>query len=93
MVKMGGLSLKQKPIKLVVTLFLALIVSASITFPLKVSAQNDGYYDKSYAWNYKGQYWTWNLSIPVDLYDAYVNGFPFITNSRWARRLRLLHHN
>ena len=35
MVKMGGLSLKQKPIKLVVTLFLTLIVIASITFPLK----------------------------------------------------------
>ena len=71
MAKMGGLSLKQKPIKLIVILFLALIVFVSLIFPLKALAQTDDYYDKSYAWDYKGQHWTWNLSIPVNLYDAY----------------------
>jgi len=71
MVKMDGLSLKQKPTKLTVIVILMLSLSASITFPLEAAAQTDGYYDKSFAWDYNGQHWTWNLSIPVDLYNAY----------------------
>jgi hypothetical protein len=71
MVKMGGLSLKQKPIKLLISIMLALIISAPIVLPCQVSAQTDGNYNKSFAWDYNGQHWTWNLSIPVDLYNAY----------------------
>ncbi len=42
-----------------------------MTFPLKATAQTGDYYDKSFDWDYNGQHWTWNLSIPVDLYNAY----------------------
>ncbi|MGE5575335.1 MAG: hypothetical protein ACM3UL_04295 [Ignavibacteria bacterium] len=71
MVKMIGLSQKQKQIRLTVIVIFVLMLSASITFPLKAEAQTGGYYDKSYAWEYKGQHWTWNLSIPIELYNAY----------------------
>ena len=93
MVKMGGLSLKQKPIKLTIMIILVLTLSASITFPLEAAAQTDGYYDKSFAWDYNGQHWTWNLSIPVDLYNAYKSVPSFHSNKRWTGRLRFLHHN
>ncbi len=39
--------------------------------PQKAAAQTNGYYDKYFQWDYNGQHWTWNLSIPVDLYNAY----------------------
>lgn len=31
----------------------------------------ENYFDKSFKWNYGGLEWTWNLSIPQSLYDAY----------------------
>jgi hypothetical protein len=34
-------------------------------------AQTGDYYNKHFAWDYDGRHWTWNLSIPVALYDAY----------------------
>ena len=68
---MSGLSLKQKPIRLLISIALALIISAPIVFPHQAAAQTNGYYDKSFAWDYNGKHWTWNLSIPVDLYNAY----------------------
>jgi hypothetical protein len=71
MVKMGRLWLKHKPIKLFIFIILALIISAPIVLPHKATAQTDGTYDKSFAWNYNGKYWTWNLSIPQNLYDSY----------------------
>ena len=71
MVKMGGLSLKHKPIRLLIIITLALIISAPIVLPHQAAAQTNGYYDKSFAWDYNGHHWTWNLSIPVDLYNAY----------------------
>ena len=30
------------------------------------------YYSRSFSWNYGGNTWAWNLSIPVALYDAYA---------------------
>lgn len=71
MVKMGRLSLKQKPIKLLIILTLAIIISAPIVLPHQAAAQTNGTYEKSFAWNYNGKYWTWNLSIPQNLYDSY----------------------
>ncbi len=46
-------------------------MSAFIILPDKAAAQTDETYDKSFAWNYNGKYWTWNLSIPQSLYDTY----------------------
>ncbi len=54
-----------------VILALGLIVSSSLCMvPQRVAAQ-DQYYNKSFAWDYEGRHWTWNLSIPMALYDAY----------------------
>ncbi|MDR0372049.1 MAG: zinc ribbon domain-containing protein [Nitrososphaerota archaeon] len=40
--------------------------------PQRVAAQTSSqYYERSFEWDYDGQHWTWNLSIPVALYDAY----------------------
>ena len=80
---------------------MALLVSISIIFPLKASAQTEGYYDESFAWDYNGKHWTWNLSIPVDLYNAYKSvptstrtsdgpaGYGFCTSTRDAYVLSL----
>jgi len=35
-----------------------------------VKAQGD-YYDVNFEWDYGGKHWTWNLSIPKSLYEAY----------------------
>jgi hypothetical protein len=71
MVKMGRLLLSHKPIKLLIILTLAFTILASIVLPHQAAAQTNGIYDKSFAWNYNGKYWTWNLSIPQNLYDSY----------------------
>ena len=71
MVRMNGRSQKQKPIKLLIIVALALIITVPMVLPHQVAAQTGGYYDKSFAWDYKGKHWTWNLSIPVELYNAY----------------------
>ena len=81
MVKMSSLSLKQKPIKLLIIITLALIISAPIILPRQVAAQNSEYYNKSFAWDYNGKHWTWNLSIPKDLYNAYKS-VPVSTRTR-----------
>ena len=73
MVKIGRLWLKQKPIKLLILITLAFIILAPIVLPHQAAAQTNGTYEKSFAWNYNGKYWTWNLSIPQSLYDSYKN--------------------
>ncbi len=63
-----------KSAKLLIIISLALIISlpAITLLPQKAAAQTTTqYYDKSFAWDYDGQHWTWNLSIPTALYDAY----------------------
>jgi hypothetical protein len=81
MVKMSSPSLKQKPIKLAIIITLALIISSPLILPHQVAAQNSEYYNKSFAWDYNGKHWTWNLSIPKDLYDAY-KAVPVSTRTR-----------
>ena len=71
MVNMGRLSPNQKPTKLLITIILALIISVPIILPHQAAAQTVDYHNKSFAWDYNGEHWTWNLSIPKDLYDAY----------------------
>ena len=81
MVNMGGLSLKHKPIRLLTIVALLLIVSTPIIIPHQAAAQTNRNYDKYFEWDYKGQHWTWNLSIPVDLYNAYKS-VPVSTRTR-----------
>ncbi len=69
MVKMGKLLIK--PSKLLLILTLLSIILVPIIFSHQVTAQTNGTYDKSFAWNYNGKYWTWNLSISQNLYDSY----------------------
>ena len=38
----------------------------------KIYSKTD-YYNKPYNWEYKGDSWSWNLSIPVELYEYYKN--------------------
>jgi hypothetical protein len=81
MMEMSTLWLKQKPIKILIVIALALFISAPIVYPQQVLGQNDEYYSKSFAWDYNGEHWTWNLSIPKDLYEAY-KAVPTSTRTR-----------
>ena len=68
---MSRLSLNHKPVKLIIIFALAFMLSVPIILPRKVTAQNNEYYNKAFAWDYDGNHWTWNLSIPKALYEAY----------------------
>jgi hypothetical protein len=67
--------LTSKPVRLLIIFTLALIISLPIIHPLEmVTAQTKDqsqYYNKNFAWDYNGNHWTWNLSIPKALYEAY----------------------
>lgn len=63
--------LNHKPAKLLIVLLLAFIVSCPAILPFEASAQSSDYYTESFAWDYAGRHWTWNLTIPVALYNAY----------------------
>lgn len=54
---------------LVLTFFLILLLFLW-TFSFKVNAQDD-YFNRNFEWEYGGSTWTWSLSIPKDLYEAY----------------------
>ncbi|MGD0993970.1 MAG: hypothetical protein ABR909_00430 [Candidatus Bathyarchaeia archaeon] len=68
--------LSRKPVRLLIIFTLAFIVSLPIIRPLgAVAAQSPDqsqYYNTEFAWDYGGNHWDWNLSIPVTLYDAYI---------------------
>ncbi len=81
MVKMSRLPQKQKPTKIFTIVILALIISSPLILPYKAAAQTNGYYNKSYAWDYAGKHWTWNLSIPQNLYEDYKS-VPVSTRTR-----------
>jgi hypothetical protein len=69
---MSRLSLSCKPFRLLIISALVLTIAFPVFFVhLAVAQTDDGYYSKSFAWDYGGQHWTWNLSIPAALYDAY----------------------
>ncbi len=71
-------TLSSKPVRLLIIFTLALIVSLPIIYPLQVvtaqSQDQSSYYNTEFAWDYGGNHWDWNLSIPVSLYDAYDGG-------------------
>jgi hypothetical protein len=81
MVKMGRLSLTQKTIRTLIIVALAFIISSPIFFPYQAAAQTTQNYEKTFEWDYKGKHWTWDLSIPKDLYDAYKS-VPVSTRTR-----------
>jgi hypothetical protein len=68
--------LSRKPVRLLIIFTLAFIVSLPIIRPLEVvtaqSPDQSQYYNTEFAWDYGGNHWDWNLSIPVTLYDAYI---------------------
>ncbi|MGD0070661.1 MAG: hypothetical protein ABSB71_03770 [Candidatus Bathyarchaeia archaeon] len=67
--------LSRKPVRLLIIFTLVFFVSLPIIRPLGVvtaqSPDQNQYYNRDFAWDYDGNHWTWNLSIPVALYDAY----------------------
>src|SRR4030067_3042534 len=78
---MSRLSLNHKPVKLIIIFALSFMLSVPIILPRKVTAQNNEYYNITFAWDYDGNHWTWNLSIPKALYDAY-KAVPVSTRTR-----------
>ena len=65
----------RKPIRLLIIAALAFIVCVPIVLPHGVVAAQTQtqYLDRQFAWNYGGEYWTWNLSIPETLYEEYIS--------------------
>lgn len=67
--KPGHLTFK---LLLITALSLLLIVPAFSFHPTTAQiTQTNSYYEKTFDWDYNGKHWTWNLSIPQVLYDAY----------------------
>ncbi|MGA3060849.1 MAG: hypothetical protein ABSD92_10820 [Candidatus Bathyarchaeia archaeon] len=68
--------LSHKPTRILIIVAIALIISLPIIRPLgDVIAQTPNqiqYYNTDFAWDYGGNHWDWNLSIPVTLYNAYI---------------------
>ncbi len=62
---------KSKQMKSFFLISLVFIISTPIVLSDNAIAQAPAFYEKSFAWDYSGQHWTWNLSIPQALYDAY----------------------
>jgi predicted transglutaminase-like cysteine proteinase len=67
---MARLLIQQNLVKLFIILFVILLISAAEICPQTI-AQTDSSYNKHFEWDYKGQHWTWNLSIPVEVYSSY----------------------
>jgi hypothetical protein len=68
--------LRHKPLSLLIIGTLAFLACSPIILPFGVvtaqTLNQTQYYNREFAWNYGGEYWTWNLSIPAALYKAYV---------------------
>jgi len=74
---MVGQLLRRKTFSLLFFLTLAFVVCLPIITPFEfVNAQTQDqtpqYYYKSFSWVYGGETWTWNLTIPAALYEAYI---------------------
>ncbi len=67
--------LNPKPAKLIIIIALVLFVSLPILRPFEVAtAQTTSQtqnYIREFAWDYGGNHWIWNLTIPAALYNAY----------------------
>ncbi len=61
--------------------------------PVVAQTQTTENIDKSFAWDYDGRHWTWNLSIPKTLYDEYHSVPDCKANPRRTSRLRFPHNN
>ncbi|MDR0492866.1 MAG: hypothetical protein LBH74_04410 [Nitrososphaerota archaeon] len=70
------MSFRSKQFLIAISLVL-IIALAMMIVPQRASAQGDTqqqqqqYFEKLFVWDYDGRHWTWNLSIPSALYDAY----------------------
>ena len=68
--------LSHKPISLLIVLGLILLMSIPIMRPFEVvnaqTLDQNQNYSGEFSWDYGGNHWTWNLSIPSALYNAYV---------------------
>ena len=68
--------LRHKPLTLLIVVTVAFLVCSPIIHPFGVVAaqtqDQTQYYNREFAWNYGGEHWTWNLSIPTALYEAYI---------------------
>jgi hypothetical protein len=68
--------LHRKPLGLIVILVFVFLFCYPIIQPFAVvsgQTQNQTQYDsRSFTWNYAGETWTWNLTIPAALYEAYI---------------------
>ncbi len=83
--KMSGPRLKQ-PVKLTIIFTLVCLLTVPFLTTNQVTAQipqSDQYYNKTFQWDYNGNHWTWNLSIPKALYDAY-KAVPDSTRTRYG---------
>jgi hypothetical protein len=67
---------RRKPQTLLIIVTLTFLACSPIILPFGVVAaqtqDQTQYYNREFGWNYGGEYWTWNLSIPTALYEAYV---------------------
>ena len=60
-----------KRAKLKTVILLTLTLSVAFIFSLEVATAQGDYYDKEFDWDYDGRHWTWSMSIPRALYEAY----------------------
>jgi hypothetical protein len=66
---------RHKSIRLFIIFALVIVTSLATIRPFEVataqSPDQTQYFNRGFGWNYGGNYWTWNISIPNALYDAY----------------------
>jgi len=67
--------LSRKPIRILIIFGLLLLVCLPIIRPFEVvsaqtTVQGKNYY-REFVWDYDGNHWIWNLTIPKALYDSY----------------------
>ena len=70
---MAKASTKRSFIKMFSIVCLVLFVSSAGIYPQRASAKTDDFFYKNFEWDYKGQHWSWNFSIPMQLYYEYKN--------------------
>lgn len=68
--------LRRKPWSLLTVFTVLFLACFPVLQPFVVAnAQTQSqpqYYNRSFCWNYGGETWSWNLTIPQELYSAYV---------------------
>jgi hypothetical protein len=63
--------LKNRHFRFLLIISLAILIAVPMFCSQPTSAQNTEYIEKYFAWEYDGLHWTWNISIPKDLYEEY----------------------